>query len=129
MTNTVEHQELFFLHILLQFDINAARVSDVDLHVLTTLLIKGFKRCYFLLICRHRPAYSSYQNSIINDIIGTAVDNSFPPVIEPLLLNAKVMLLFHPDIGFMILAFHSIQPLNCIHIYKQLALQGKLHQF
>jgi hypothetical protein len=26
------------------------------------------------------------------------------------------MLLLHPDIGFMILAFHSIQPLNCIHI-------------
>lgn len=129
MTNTVEHQELFFLHILLQLDINAARVSDVGLHVSTTLLIKGLKRYYFLLICRHRPAYSSYQNSIIDDITGTAVDTSFPLAIEPLLLNAKVMLLFHPDIGFMILAFHSVQPLNCIHIYEQLALQGKLCQF
>jgi hypothetical protein len=90
MTNTVEHQELFFLHILLQFGINTARVSDAGLHVSTTLLIKGLKRCYFLLICRHRPAYSSYPNSIIDDIIGTVVDTSFPPVIEPLLLNAKV---------------------------------------
>jgi hypothetical protein len=90
MTNTVEHQELFFLHILLQLDINAARVSDVGLNVSTTLLIKGLKRYYFLLICRHRPAYSSYQNSIIDDITGTAVDTAFPLAIEPLLLNAKV---------------------------------------
>ncbi|CAK9192348.1 unnamed protein product [Sphagnum jensenii] len=44
----------------------------------------------WLIFTGHRPAYSSYQNSIIDDITGTAVDTSFPLAIEPLLLNAKV---------------------------------------
>jgi hypothetical protein len=44
----------------------------------------------WLIFTGHRPAYSSYQNSIIDDITGTAVDTAFPLAIEPLLLNAKV---------------------------------------
>ncbi|CAM6025197.1 unnamed protein product [Sphagnum balticum] len=44
----------------------------------------------WVIFAGHRPAYSSQQDTIVNDIIGGAVDPSFLPAIEPLLLNGKV---------------------------------------
>lgn len=80
-------------------------------------------------VCRHRPAYSSQQDTIVNDIIGGAVDPSFPPAIEPLLLNGKVVLLPYfppPHISW----FFSYSLLElCFGWQVDLAVWGHVHNY
>jgi hypothetical protein len=81
-------------------------------------------------VCRHRPAYSSQQDTIVNDIIGGAVDPSFLPAIEPLLLNGKVVLLpyFPPPHTSWFFSYSLLLEL-CLGWQVDLAVWGHVHNY
>ncbi len=81
-------------------------------------------------VCRHRPTYSSQQDRIVNDIIGGAVDPSFPPAIEPLLLNGKVVVLpyFPPPHTSWFFSYSLLLEL-CLGWQVDLAVWGHVHNY